>query len=486
LTENIYNGLHKQGSHSLNVAEKLDDEFRNRRQIFRIADPEFASMRVMLRSQEDYVECPCLDISATGIGVLVPQSHFAAAQAGVILQYQLFFGQLSPVHGVAIVANRAETSIADSQGPLIRLGLRFSDAEPQRIVRRSARERRSQRHFLPEALRPICICNDPLWFGEQLSIAVHDFSLHGMSGVVCAKRTVFAEGLRTVFRFAFPYIGVVEVPVRVIYANPTEDDLTFRIGCEFVRRSEAFTYAVETYFRMQLLDRPRFDSPLMKFAEPQSFLLSESSLIAEAEESFNMQLTESENPSNIVRQTLFGSIATQENNTGEHYFRFEVHVAQKSDSAEGGSKQLQLGSQALHFQLDELQDETPNDFRKIASSMLYFAVVRKVEDIRFVTSGPLSRHRFQQLKEVGLRLPVIHDDTIEVTYRTKDLLMGIGISNGLWWQAFLPLARFERLLRGPDFQMPTIRSLIIRILSVFVSDKPKYHPQPEDGTFPPV
>jgi hypothetical protein len=224
----------------------------------------------------------------------------------------------------------------------------------------------------------------------------------------------------------------------------------------------------------------------MKFAEPQSFILSESSLIAEAEESFNMQLNEYEHPANIVRQTLFGSIATQENNTGEHYFRFEVHVAQKSDSAEGGFKQLQLGSQALHFQLDELQDETPTDLRKIASSMLYFAVVRKVEDIRFVTTGPLSRHRFQQLKEVGLRLPVIQDDTIEVTYRTKDLLMGIGISSGLWWQAFLPLARFERLLRGPDFQMPTIRSFVIRILSLFVSDKPKYHSQPEDGTFPPV
>jgi hypothetical protein len=470
----------------VNVAEKLNDEFRNRRQIFRIADPEFAAMRVMLRSQDDFVECPCLDISATGIGVLVPQSHFEAAQAGVILQYQLLFGQLSPVHGVAIVANRAETSIADSHGPLIRLGLRFSDAEPQRIIRRSARERRSQRHFLPEALRPICICNDPLWFGEQLSIAVHDFSLHGMSGVVCAKRTVFAEGLRTVFRFAFPYIGVVEVPVRVIYANPTDDELTFRIGCEFVRRSEEFTYVVETYFRMQLLDRPRINSSFMKFTEPQVFILSESSLIAEAEESFNVHESETETTNNVIRQTLFGSIAGQPDNTGEHYFRFEIHTAQKSNSSDTAVQNLQLGSKALHFALDELQDELPKDFRKIAASMLYFAVVRKIEQIRFATTGTFNRNRFQQLKAAGLQLPEMGDDTVEVTYRTKDLLMGIGIGSGLWWQAFLPLARFERLLRGPDFQLPTLKSIVIRIFSLFVSDKPKYHTQAEDGTFPPA
>lgn len=470
----------------MNVAEKLDDEFRNRRQIFRIADPEFASMRVMLRAQDDYVECPCLDVSATGIGILVPQSHFDAAHPGVILQYQLLFGQLSPVHGVAIVANRAETTVADSRGPLIRLGLRFSDAEPQRVIRRSARERRSQRHFLPEALRPICICNDPLWFGEQLTIAVQDFSLHGMSGVVCAKRTVFAEGLRTVFRFAFPYVGVVEVPVRVIYANPTDDDLIFRIGCEFIRRSEVFTYAIETYFRMQLLDRPRLEPFLSRLTEPKAFILSESSLIAEAEETFHGQSSETTLPSNIERQTLYGSFATPLDNTAESYFRFEIHSTQKSDAADRPSQQSLFGSQVLHFVLDELQDELPKDFRKIASSMMYFAVIRRIEIIRFVAAAAQGKSRFQQLEEIGLQLPPITQDTHEVSYRTSDLLMGIGIQNSLWWQAFLPLARFERLLRGPGLRMPTLRYMVVRFVSLFVSDKPAYHALPEDRPSLPI
>jgi hypothetical protein len=459
----------QRGEHShMGKAGTIKRTESNRRQIFRIADPEFAQMSVLIKAQDTFIECTCLDISATGIGILVPQSRFEGATPGAILEYKLFFGMLSPVKGFGIVANRAETALEDNLEPLLRIGLRFSDAPAQSGHQRSDQGRRSQRHFLLKPLRPLCVCSDPLWLGDDISIAIHDFSIHGLSGMVSAKKTVFAEGLRTVFRFGFPHLGTFEIPVRIIYANPTEDHTAFRIGCEFVRRPKEFVNAVESFLTMFLLDKDGTNSP-SSYLMAQSRVLSNNGPIEDARSVLNKHLATdaASNPSMVYCQ-----LQNNQKNSGD-FFRYQVINQNDQDGNDEASVTDTAGRKVITFSLDDAAGMTDQSLRDAISTVLYLAAVSSVEAVQFITTHPSLSESRAKLRRAGLHsLDLGEADNL--IFELRHLLRGEGITLALWMRSFVPLGRYQMLLNTLFKETPILRRVALMGTAILLRNKPLY------------
>lgn len=448
----------------MTAAVKLDVELQNRRQIFRIADPEFASLSIILRNNGSRVEATCLDISATGLGVLVPRNDFGSAHVGVILEYEIFFGPLSPVKGRAIIANRTDTALEDAQGPLLRLGLRFSDLRHESLGR-IEQTRRSQRHFLPSPLRPLCVCSDPLWLGDEVSVQIHDLSMHGLSGVVSAKKTVFAEGLRTVFRIGFTHLGTYAVPVRIIYANPTEHLGTFRIGCEFVLRPEEFAAAVQTFFALFLLDQQDAEAHSWRGPwKPSGYILSDASQINEAVEALSTPNSTAPRAPFSKGHTLYACLASRSDETAEPYFRLETGAPDKDEQPApkaGGKSPEESEHGSMTLFIDELHETSAADFQKILRTFLYLAAAKKVEHICLrLGQGQVAPSSRSLLSDAGLR-PLADDTTESAKHSVADLLAGKGLTFRLWLSSFLPLSPFYHAVRPMLLRMPAWRRFIL-------------------------
>lgn len=451
----------------MTAAEKLEIVAQNRRQIFRIVDPEFADLRVLVKASEEDIEATCLDISATGIGLLVPQHFFEMATPGSIIEYSIFFGPLSPVKGNAIVASCIETGVFEGHGPLLRLGLRFTEAQDYAAGQRKVNGRRSERYFVPLALRPLCVCRDPLWLGDEVAIQVMDFSVHGLSGLVSAKKTVFAEGLRTVFRFGFDYLGLFEVPVRVIYANPTEDPMVFRIGCEFVRRPKDFVAAVETFFSLYLLDRRdghKRGWPSSWFL-PEGHVLSSLRQIEEAQESSAGQLNNVNSEVKAEDFSIYACLAHRQDETTDPFFRIDLAThdisGPKPDTEANKPVKQDSLPHRMTLPLDEIHTTGAKDLSKVISTFFYLAAAKRAEQVCLkhgnASSQVWSHDRFYK---AGLRhLPPNLDGY--TSYPVSELLSGKHLSFALWMSAFFPLSRFYAVLGPIISQLPFARRMIL-------------------------
>lgn len=445
----------------MTAAERLELVTQNRRQIFRIVDPEFADLRVLIKASEEEIEATCLDISATGIGLLVPQRFFEMATPGAIIEYSIFFGPLSPVRGTALVASCIETAIHEGNGPLLRLGLRFTEAQGHESVSKKANGRRSQRHFVPLPLRPLCVCQDPLWLGDDVAIQVIDFSVYGLSGIVSAKKTVFAEGLRTVFRFGFDYLGIFEVPVRVIYANPTDDAVTFRIGCEFVRRPKDFVTAVETFFSLYLLQQPESSRQgwLRKMMIPAGHVLCDQKQIEEARESSAGILRGVPSSPKSEESAIYACLAERQDETTDPFFRMDIitpeHPRKNNESEQSEIAKPDLWLRSMVLPLDEIHTTGSEDLSRVISTFFYLATTKRVEQV-LLKHGTASSQVWtpDHFYKAGLRhLPQSSDGYL--TYRVADLLAGKNISFGLWMASFFPMSRFYTVL-SPLFSRLTL------------------------------
>lgn len=399
----------------MSAIQQIEVEASNRRKLFRIADPEFANMKVLIYGRNGPQESTCLDISALGLGVLVPQVNFDTAEIGTILEYELQFGPLSPVRGLAIVSNRAETDLQDERGSLLRLGLRFCDRNQESLNeadRITVNRRRSSRYRIPEPLQPLCVCNDPLWLGDCLTITILDLSPHGLSGEINARRSVLAEGLRTVFRVIFPHEGVHEVPTRIIYANPTDGPNRFRIGCEFVRRSEEFLEAFESYVQTHafLVPQDHLEAsqteqiPLTASTPGHIGILTHTPELLEARELLTPEWVLSQ----PAPQTSVNTVVCKHPEHGlphKGYFILEVHQDHASDQVGGLEEEPQLGRQAITVVCENFQSYPTQELRDVISFALYFAVVRSAQSVSVRLStrqGHPDPRLLDKLKKIGI------------------------------------------------------------------------------------
>jgi hypothetical protein len=428
----------------MTAAERLDDDLKNRRQIFRLADPEFSKIKVLLKVQEQIIETTCLDLSATGIGVLAPEQAFEGASTGVILEYTLSFDSHSPIQGKAIIANRLSTTLESEQGRLIRLGLRFADNRDDRTPPARQLGRRSQRYFMPAITRPMCLCSDPLWLGDNVAIEIHDFSTHGLSGLVSAKKTVLTEGLRTVFRFGFAHLGTFEVPVRIIYANPTEDPAVYRIGCEFVRRPKPFVQAIESYLDLLLLkERPAQRPNSLMPKTTGCRVLSSWQDIESAKTDINQDLGTAvafQNPDASLHVALNQNPGDQTNKI----FRLTSCDHQRRLSQLHNEEEIatQNFSSVLQISLAEIQDFTKQEQAKALRTLVYLATVLGVDEIGLLAAHEANNDPNKNTVNLGA-LGILGGQNADRdhTLLVQNVILGRGISFGLWFGSFAPLAR---------------------------------------------
>jgi hypothetical protein len=447
----------------VSAIQPLNIEAENRRKLFRIADPEFANMKVYLFGRNGPQECTCLDISALGIGVLVPLADFETVAIGIILEFELQFGPLSPVRGLAIVSNRYETGLHDERGPLLRLGLRFSDAN-QGLAgygeQAQLNRRRSSRYRIPEPLQPLCACNDPLWFGEVLTITIFDLSSHGLSGEINAKRTVLTEGLRTVFRIAFPHGGVYEVPTRIIYANPTDSPNRFRIGCEFVRRPAEFLEAFRIYTESHAFTTADFDDESNREGQvkmPPSTpghigVVTHFDELISARDALVPEWALSQVPHHVIAD----SIVCRHPEHGlprAGYFILELYRDHASEQVGSLEEEPQLGKRTITLVCENFQSYPVHELRDVISFALYVAVIWSAQTVSLDLStkqGQPDPRFLYKLKKIGIEpLPLSqHPDVIDL--HLDDVWHGHTAGKHLLVEALLRMAHLPTVARVLD------------------------------------
>lgn len=436
----------------MNTAEEIENSPGNRRTIFRIADPEFANMTVQIQGSKGFVTCTCLDISALGMGVLVSATDFAATQPGMLLEYTITFVTLNPVSGVAIVANVTETSLVDNDVPLLRLGLRFSEAEHSRARTDSGNRRRCARHRLPVAIQPIVICNDPLWLGNMLAIQVLDLSAHGMSGIVSAKQTVLKEGLRTVFRIAFPSgLGVLEIPSRIIYANPIEEEVRYRIGCEFVRRTPEFIETLETYFEMYGISKDSAPGTHSEEHTPGGVkLVSEpKALKSLAEGKVNQEFGPGRLPEDsLTAESIFLKIPSAR--LSQTHLQIEILQERELNASDDDKEPTHIGDGIGSVRASRLAVLTPQELRAAIEYMSYFIIVRRLSCLEFLEDRPeveSSEKLAGALFRAGLRTTSDPTNPLRLTVTRQDLESGSSTRASLWFSIVSSISRYPFFYR---------------------------------------
>lgn len=464
----------------MSAIQPIEVEASNRRKLFRIADPEFANMKVLIYGRNGPQESTCLDISALGLGVLVPRADFETAEIGMILEYELQFGPLSPVRGLAIVSNRAETDLHDERGALLRLGLRFSDTNQETLgeaERAPVNRRRSPRYRVPQPLQPLCVCNDPLWFGELLTINVLDLSPHGLSGEINAKRTVLAEGLRTVFRIAFPHEGVHEVPTRIIYANPTEDPTRFRIGCEFVRRSAQFLEAFDSYVQTHAFTTSEYNAETDETSQgsmPASTpghigIVTHTPELLEARDTLSPEWV-------LSQPTPHSSVDSVVCRHPEHglphkgFFILEVHRDHASDQVGGLEEEPQLGRQTITVVCENFQSYPVHELRDVVSFALYLAVVCSAQTVSLRLStrqGQPDPRLLDKFKKIGIEPLPLSKQTNVIELNLDEVWQNHAPGRALLLESLTRMAHLPAVSRALEEKIHGIPRVALQIKTWF-------------------